>query len=458
MLRSFVIVGAMIAAATVAAVSASASDSDGTDRERLHDIAAQAYDGDRPGASILVFHDGEVLLHEAFGMASLELDVPMATDHRFRVASVTKQFTGAAVMRLVEDGVLDPDADIRTYLPDFPDHGATITLRHLLGHTSGLYNYTNHDDYEAISHTDIDLARTLTYFRDETLDFPVGTDWSYSNSGYALATLIIETVTGDTFANFVETRLFAPAGMSRSQLQRPHAVMAASPSTYWHNENGFYPAPHAGISGHGDGEIHATTGDLLAWYQALWSDRILSPAARQTFLSSQTLPDGRDTRYGMGLFHGRVGEYSTYEHGGNVGGWRAYVIMVPQTDTFVAVLANATDRDEGTIASNLVKAALGLDLAGSSDTAVSLDVDSLARLAGLYRHGPGDERVIRVSDNRLQSRRGGGTWYDLTALTETTFAFAEDADTRITFTEDGLQVSYRYGMDHVATRVEEDTR
>lgn len=426
---------------------------DNAPADRLRTIAAAAYDGDRPGASVIVYRDGEILLHEAYGLASLELGVEMTTANRFRIASVTKQFTGATVMSLVEAGILDLDEDIRTYLPDFADKGETITLRHLLGHTSGLYNYTNHDDYEAIDHTDISLQATRTYFEDLPLDFPVGSQWSYSNSGYALTSLIIETVTGREFQDIVTERIFEPAGMTQSQFQLPGAVMANSPSQYWHGETGFYPAQRAAISGHGDGEIYSTTGDLLRWYQALSTDRLFSAETRRTFQDSPTLADGQDTRYGLGLFHGRIGPHASLEHGGNVGGWRAYVIMVPEEDVFVALLANSTDQNESIIATDLAKAALGLE--NSRPEAVTLDPRDLDSLTGTYRHGPGDERQIRVHETRLQSRRGGGDWYDLVPIGEDHFMFDDDPDTQIRFTENGLNVGYRYGMDHRAVRVDD---
>ncbi|RED16302.1 serine hydrolase domain-containing protein [Parasphingopyxis lamellibrachiae] len=422
--------------------------------DRLRTIASEAYDGNRPGASVIVYRNGEILLHEAYGLANLELGVAMTTANRFRIASVTKQFTGATVMRLVEDGVLDLDANIRTYLPDFADKGDTITLRHLLGHTSGLYNYTNHDDYEAIAHTDISLQDTCAYFEDLPLDFPVGSEWSYSNSGYALTSLIIETVTGREFEDIVAERIFASAGMTQSQFQLAGQVMANSPNQYWHGENGFYPAQRAGISGHGDGEIYSTTGDLLQWYQALRDDRLFNAETRETFYASQILPDGRDTRYGLGLFHGRVGPYATYEHGGNVGGWRAYVIMVPEQDAFVALLANANDTDEGLIASRLMKAALGLENGASIE--ISLEQAALEGFVGTYRHGPGDVRRIRFEAGRIQSSRGGGNWHNLVPIGESRFMFQADPDTQIQFTDTGLNVSYRYGMDHEAVRIEEE--
>lgn len=442
----FLILGALTAPAT-----ASASD-DITNR--LRTVASEAYGGDRPGASLIVYRDGEVLLHEAFGLANLELGIAMTIDNRFRIASVTKQFTGALVMRLVEDGMLELDADIRTYLPDFADTGALITLRHLLGHTSGLYNYTNHDAYEAIENTDISLEQTRAYFESEPLDFPVGSRWAYSNSGYALTSLIIETVTGRDIDSLMAEFIFEPAGMTRSQFQLPGQIMAQSPNQYWHGEQGFHPARRAAISGHGDGEIYSTSGDLLLWYEALRDNRVLSASARRTLETSQTLPDGRDTRYGLGLFQGRVGSFDTLEHGGNVGGWRAYMIMVPEADAFIALLANSTDMNESIVAVELMKIALEIeDIAPTVMTPSSQDLQGFA---GTYRHGPGDERRIRVEAGNLQSKRGGGNWYNLVAVGSGRFMFEGDPDTQIQFTETGLDVSYRYGMNHRAVRISPD--
>lgn len=429
------------------------SDAQNEANDNLRERAAAAYGGDRPGASVIVYRDGEILLHEAFGMANLELDVPLSTNHRFRIASVTKQFTGAAVASLVEDGILDLDTDIRTYLPDFEDKGQIITLRHLLHHTSGLYNYTNNDDYEPLESTDISLQETRLYYEKAPLDFPPGSNWSYSNSGYALTSLIIETVTKREFEDVVAERLFVPAGMTGTQFQLRGSVMEASPSQYWRNEDNYYPAQRAGLSGHGDGEIYSTTGDLLRWYEALRDGDVLSAQARETLYASAVLPDGRDTRYGMGLFHGRIGEFATYEHGGNVGGWRAYMIMIPEADAFVAILANSTDQNESLVAADLIKAALGVD--ANEIVALDLNESSLEKFSGVYRHGPDDRRVIRIKGAKLQSRRGEGAWYNLIAIGENHFMFEDDPDTRIIFDDQGLRVTYRYGMDHLAIRVTE---
>lgn len=446
-------VGAGLAFALTCSSQAAADDVD--DRtERLRAVAASHYAGvDRPGAAVLVYQDGEILLDKGFGMASLETDTPMTPQHRFRTASLTKQMSAALVLSLVEDGVLDLDADITTYLPDFNAHGRVFTLRQLLGHTAGLYNYTDHDDHEAIAHLNGSPEAARQFFENEPLYFEPMEGWFYSNSGYALAARIIEAVTGQSFAEAMQAHVFGPAGMTDSTLQQIGHVEERAATDYRRNADGFYQSAATGVWGQADGEVWSTTHDLLAWYGALRDNVLFSAALKQEMFSSQTLTDGRETLYGFGLTHGRIGDLATFEHGGSVDGWRAYLIMIPETDTLVALLANTNDVFENPVAAELALIATEQRLV--MPEAIEVSRADMEALAGRYRHGPTDVRTISVGPSGLRSQRNQGAVYDLLPIAPDVYVFGDDPYTRIHFDDAGLRVSYRYGMDHSATRFPE---
>lgn len=420
---------------------------------QLNAILEAAYPESAPGAAILVYKDGKVLLRKGYGLANVELNVPIEPKHRFRLASVTKQFTGIAVLKLVELGQLNLDADIRQYLPSFPDKGHKITLRQILGHTAGLANYTDNDDFEAAIHTNYNLSEIARYFQNEKLKFTPDQNWSYSNSGYALAAQIMEKVTGKEFTRLMDDLIFKPIGMNNSAFYDPTIIVKNTVTPYEKHAKTFSLASKIGTWGKADGGLYSTIDDMLKWYLALRDNKLVSEKSKRIAFSSNLLSNGEATKYGLGQFLGNIGDYKTIEHGGNVFGWNAYTIQVPSEDLFLVILSN---QESGTVeqtALQVATASLGLSSLRPASTNITLA--TLNQLVGRYQHGPDDMRTITLVDGYLYSRRGTGEQYQLIPMGSHRFFFDDDPTTQIQFINDkALRIQYRNSMDNIATRTD----
>jgi D-alanyl-D-alanine carboxypeptidase len=307
----------------------------------LDSVLRAAYPADQPGAAAIVVRDGQVLLRAGYGMADLEHGIAMRPEHIFRIGSITKQFTGAAVLMLAQEGRLTLDDPLTRFFPDWP-RGEAVTVRQLLGHTSGIRSYTGMSEWVPTRRTDLSLAELMSLFRDEPYDFEPGERWSYNNSGYILLGAIIEQVSGVTYADFVETRIFDRLGMSSSSFGNASRITPNRIPGYsrqgdeWVNSE-FLSMTHP----HAAGSLLSTVDDLARWDAAIARGDLLGEAGWRAAFTPVLLNDGRDTRYGAGWALGRIGSHVTVEHGGGINGFITNAIRVPEAGLFVAVLANS---------------------------------------------------------------------------------------------------------------------
>jgi CubicO group peptidase (beta-lactamase class C family) len=218
--------------------------------QRLSDL----FKPDAPGAAVLVVRGGEVILRKGYGLANLELGVPIQPEMVFRLGSVTKQFTAMAILMLSEEGKLALTDDITKYLPDYPTHGQTITIEHLLTHTGGIKEYSSVPTWPALSHTDVTPQELVAVFQNEPLDFAPGERWAYSNSGYILLGAIIEKVSGLSYAEFIQQRIFTPLGMTHS---------------YYDDSTHLIPGRVAGYTPTADGYVNAEDLSMTHAYAAI---------------------------------------------------------------------------------------------------------------------------------------------------------------------------------------------
>ena len=172
---------------------------DTEDSSFVHELLASTYTGLEPGAVILIAQDGDILFHEAYGLASIELAVPMETDHVFAIGSIGKQFTAVAMLQLVAEGKLSLDDRVQDHLPDYDTKGQDITIRQLLNHSAGIPSLSERDTFMQLINTDMSREEILSLQSSEDLLFPPGENWSYSNSGFTLAAIIVEEVSGLSF-------------------------------------------------------------------------------------------------------------------------------------------------------------------------------------------------------------------------------------------------------------------
>lgn len=386
-------------------------------------IAGYAADGIISGA-VIVAEDGKPLLRRAYGLANREWGTANTPETRFRIASLTKQITASAILRLAEAGLLDLDASASRYVTDLPPSWSPMTLKMLLDHTSGLPNITALPDYPGVlSRIEATPRAMVARLEREALLFPPGTSQEYSNTGYILLALVIERVTGKRFAQHVEEAIFAPLRLSSTADADPGRILPRRATGYrraggeWRNA-----APISVGSTAGAGGLVSTVDDLVAWDRALLSGKVVSAAS----LAAMTRDDGYG--YGYGFYLGTAFGHRLWSHGGFIDGFTAIKDTYPDLGLTIVVLANTE-----TAPAQTISRALGALYFGIADPAqnVRIAVPALARYVGFYRLDP--RRVAAVT------QRGGHLFLTLPGKPrlalepESDRTFVTVGGTRITF-------------------------
>lgn len=403
------------------------------------------FEAEGPGAAMLVVKEGRVVFRNAYGLASLELRVPLEPDSVFHVGSVGKQFTAAVVMSLVEEGKVDLKAPIGRYLKEAPPHWAGVTVEHLLTNTSGIPHPFNDPAFRAREREDMTPDQLLAFSAAKPLDFEPGTGWAYSNAGFCVLGLLAERVSGKPYDAFVQERLFAPLGVKHTYYERPGQVIPGRASGY---DGGPSVPPFVSPTlGFGAGSFYSTAQDLVTWTMALHEGKVLGTKALQAMRTPFTLKDGTDTHYGMGLDIHRLQGQPWVHHTGDVPGYHAEVAALPESKVVVVVLYNGLiELSPGYFAARLAAMAIGKPLEASRSVPVS--EAALKALEGRYAYR-GMVRTIRLVNGALTSQVGSGEPSPMVALSSAEFAFA-DSDLKLRFVlKDGRATEIRrMGYDH----------
>lgn len=325
------------------------------DDPRAVDSLFAAYSGpSRPGASVIIIRDGNVVVRRAYGMADLERRTPAAPETEYRLASVSKQFTAMCIMLLAKDGKLQFDKPARSILPELPPAAAPVTIRHLLNHTSGLVDYEDLIPETRTAQLDDNDVLTLLASKDSVY-FPAGTAYRYSNSGYVLLGMIVARVSGMSFPQFVQARIFGPLGMTASVAHVegrdtiPHRAYGYSP-----RGGGFEQTDQSVTSATlGDGGIYTNIDDMARWDRAL-SDTTLADAALLALATTPpALPQGAATEYGFGWFIDSYRGEKRWRHTGETSGFRNAIQRFPARRFTVIVLTNRSSGEPGAIAERI---------------------------------------------------------------------------------------------------------
>ena len=395
-----------------------------------------AFDGSGPGAAVIVVKDGKVLLRDARGLANVELGVPLAPDSVFRIGSVTKQFTAAAILMLVQEGKLAVGDPITKYLPDYPVQGRTITVEHLLTHTSGIKSYTGMLAWRGIIPLDKNVREMIDIFKDQPMEFEPGERWAYNNSGYFLLGAIIEKVSGKSYESFVKERIFEPLQMKQSYYDRPGPIIPKRAAGYSRLGTSAQNAEYLSMTQpYSAGALASTVDDLAKWDAALYGDSPLTAASRAQMFKPYALKAGESAHYGYGWMIGRYRDTAVVEHGGGINGFTCHVVRMPDARVYVALLTNAGGgASPQSHARRLATIALGQPLA-ATDTLPSEPV--LEQYVGRY-HSDGPPPVVREVTRqgaRLSMQRPGAPPSELVALAPDTF-YARESLALVTFQRD----------------------
>ena len=301
--------------------------------------------------AVLVARGSEPILSKGYGAANLEWDIPNTPATKFRLGSVTKQFTAASILLLEERGKLTLDDPVRKHVPDAPAAWDKITIYNLLTHTSGIPNFTSLPDYSSLKLQDTPVAKTIATVRDKPLDFAPGEKMSYSNSGYLVLGYVIEQVTGASYETFVTDNIFTPLGMKDSGYDSNTAVISRRAAGYMPSAGGPVNAGYVHMSiPHAAGALYSTTEDLLRWEQGLFGGTLISAAS----LAKMTTPFKSD--YALGVVVQTASGRKVIQHGGGIDGFNTFLAYYPDTKVTVAVLGNLNGQAPTQIATKLAEA------------------------------------------------------------------------------------------------------
>ena len=376
-------------------------------RATLDSVADAAVGGGRAAGLVAVAVRGrDTLVARAYGRADVENDAPLGVDHVFQFASITKQFTAAAVLTLVDSGLVSLDAPITRYLPDAPVQGRAVTVRQLLAHTAGIPDVAESPRLAAIKALDLPPDSVLALVRDTPFYFAPGDQMRYSNTGFLLLGQLVERVSGRPYAAYVEERVLRPAGATGAHFCDPQRLVPKLARGYALGPKGLRPAtfihPHVPWAA---GGFCGTATDLTAWNVAVHGahgGRVLTPASHAEMTRPGTVRGARRTRYGLGLALGELAGRRAYHHGGDIDGFTTFTAYLPDDSLSVTVLVNTQGPTRpDAVAAALIDAALGRGTASIASPVASASSrprspGDLTRFAGRYG---GDVVFAAVTDS-----------------------------------------------------------
>lgn len=367
--------------------------------------------------AVLVADSAGVVFNKGYGEANREWHMPNSPATKFRIGSVTKQFTAMLVLQMVRKGVLDLHAPVVRYLPDFPAAtGKRITLLHLLTHTSGLFNYTDIGD-PGLQRRPFSPEALIRLFADSTLRFEPGTRWEYCNSGYILLGAILEKVTGKPYQQLLGENIFIPLDMKHSGVDAPEPVIEYRAAGYEQGPGGFINARFIDPSfAYSAGSVYSTTEDLYRWDRALYGEQLLPHALLDTLFGPRIRveggPPGGSLSYAFGWFTGydRVGSTndSTFviKHGGRINGFTSLVVRMPATHGLIVLLHNGGGANLEEIARAIRGILTGRDYALPRRSAARALRKAIAgstktEIAQIFGHMKDSTTTYYVSENEM---------------------------------------------------------
>src|SRR5688572_2654480 len=359
--------------------------------ERAFEKVTKAYVAPAPGCAAAVSLNGETVFEKAFGLADMEHNVPNTTQTIFESGSVAKQFTAAALVLLQQDGKLSIDDPVRKYIPELPDYGAPLTIRHLLNHTAGLRDWGTVMSLTGVGRGDRVINQDVAFdviTHQKALDFTPGAEYSYSNSGYNLAAIIVERVSKRKFPAFVEERLFKPIGMKSSSWRDDYQrIVPNRAQAYSRPANGPWRLNMPFMNVYGNGGMLTTVGDWMKWNAILDSKSLGAPLV-EALETRGVLNDGRKINYALGLDVTSYKGVQEISHGGATAGYITFLARYPEKKLSIAVLCNGSPPPfSGQLVYSFVDEILGPFPDGPKPPdAVAMTEDQLKKYVGTYKN------------------------------------------------------------------------
>jgi CubicO group peptidase (beta-lactamase class C family) len=381
--------------------------------------------------SVLVAQDGKLLLDKSYGYANLEWQVPNTPTTKFRLGSITKQFTAASVLLLEERGKLKVDDLVKKYMPDAPAAWDKITIFHVLTHTSGIPSLTSFPEFRLKEAQAMTPQQLVDWFRDKPLEFEPGTKWNYSNSGYILLGYLIEKVSGQSYIDFLQQNIFTPLGMKDSGYDSNSTVIAHRAAGYAPGKDGPENAGFVHMSiPFSAGALYSTTEDLLRWEQGLFGGKVLKPES----LAKMTTPFKQDYAFGLAVF--TRNDHKVITHDGGIEGFNTSLAYYPDDKLVVVALANLNGQAPGQLTGKLAQVIHGEKVVLAAEhKEITLPLEVLKQYVGTYELAPTFSITMTLEDGHLMSQATNQQKLPVFPESETMF-FLRVVDAQIEFVKD----------------------
>ena len=405
------------------------------DAERMDEVvSAEADQGRYMGAALVAIGD-EIVFDKAYGSADLEWGIANTPQAKFRIGSVTKQFTAAAILLLQEQGKLSLDAPVRAYWPAAPQAWDAITVRHLLQHTSGIPNVTSFDDFAKIKFLPTTRDDMIARFSGEELEFAPGEKWAYSNSGYMLLSAVVEEVSGQSYADFVSRSIFEPLGMDDTAIDVNADIVPRRAAGYQPSADGPVNAEYVNMAiPTGAGALYSTTHDLLKWQRGLYGGALLQPESLAAMIAPGVDAQPRST-YALGVMTSENDRGRMIWHGGGIEGFNAMLMYDPDREISVVVLANINGSQANDLGLQLMTLARGGEVTLKAEPEfVDIDPATIGDYEGSYALSPEFKIRVFAEGSRLKAQATNQPAFELFAEKgEDDLFFVKIVDARIRF-------------------------
>jgi D-alanyl-D-alanine carboxypeptidase len=439
MLKQLLITPLLLAAAlncTIALAADSLPDAAAVSRYASQLLQQQQIDDNGPGLAVLVARGDDVLFKQAYGMASIELGVPLSPEHKFRIGSVTKQFAATALLTLIDAGKAALSDPLSKYLPDYPN-ATEITLLQLLNHTSGVKSYTGIPGYmhNKIRH-ELSTAELIDEFKHLPPDFPPGTDFKYNNSGYVLLGAVIEAISGKSWHQYINDALLQPHELSNIYYPAEQSIIAGMADGYSlrPGQDVTRAALLSMTQPHAAGALVADAEALWQWNRVLHHGKLLKAKTYQQMITATGAAAKDEGNYGFGIISGTLRGMQELQHGGGINGFVSLLVYLPQPKLTVVMLRNSDGPgpDLNYLSRKIATYASGNPYPDYQT--VSLTAAQMQSVSGIYKKGE-DSRTLEVRDGKLFSTRAGGRPFELIPQANDSFGFA-DSVTRLVIQRD----------------------
>lgn len=380
-----------------------------SDIAKIDQVFADYAKPDFPGCSLGVYRNGSIAYAHGYGMASLELGIPITPQTVFDIGSTSKQFTAFSILLLQQQGKLSVDDDIRKFVPEIPDYGKRITLHHLMTHTSGMRDYAGLFDLAGVPEQNLtnDQDALDLIVRQKALNFSPGDEWDYSNTGFFLLSQVVQRVTGKPLRDFEQENIFRTLGMSNTVIFNDHTQIVPHRATgYSYNEEKkAFGVEMSNFEQTGDGSIQTSVEDLLRWDENFYTAKIGGADLVKQMQVVGKLNNGKEHNYAAGLEISTYRGQATVRHGGAWAGYRAELLRFPKQHTSVAVLCNVAQSAPSLRADHVADVVLANVLAPAAnekkEARASVPPEILQKYVGVYKNDKDAYQRVELKDAKL---------------------------------------------------------